>query len=144
MAMQHRGSLVTALRRLVGPSSLLLAGLLLFAPRLQAQVPGGMMNMSPEERAAQRISLLADSLDLNAAQTEQLKPLLVKQFTEQVAVMQKYRGGGDRAAMMSEMMTLRTRYDEEIGAVLTAPQKARYQEMVAAERARRMGRGGPR
>ena len=144
MAIQHRGFLVSALRRIVGISTLVLAGLLLFAPSLQAQVPGGMMNMSPEERASQRISLLADSLDLTPEQTEQLEPVLVKQFTEQVAVMQKYRGAGDRAAMMSEMMTLRARFDEEIGAALTAPQKARYEQMVAAERARRMGRGGPR
>ena len=57
MAIQHRGFLVSALRRIVGISTLVLAGLLLFAPSLQAQVPGGMMNMSPEERAEETQTL---------------------------------------------------------------------------------------
>lgn len=127
-------------RRLMLAVGLLLTGFL-FAPAAQAQGPG-MMNMSPEERATQRITVLTERLQINAQQAEQLKPVLVKQFTEQTALFQKFQGGGDRQAMMGEMQALRTKYDEQINAVLTDEQKTKYAALVEEERARRMNRGG--
>src|SRR5690606_18163905 len=108
--------------------ALLFTGLL-HAPEVQAQ-GGGMMNRSPDERATQRIALLTERVQIDAQQAEQLKPLLVKQFTEQTALFQKFQAGGDRAAMMGEMQALRVKFDEQIQAVLTADQKAKYATLL--------------
>jgi periplasmic protein CpxP/Spy len=142
MAKQFEAMRMRAVRRLLLTTALLLTGLLL-APGAQAQGGGGMMNMSPDERADQRIGVLTERVQITAPQTEQLKPILVKQFTEQVALFQKFQGGGDRAAMMGEMQALRTKYDEQIQAVLTAEQKPKYQALLAEEAERRRNRGGP-
>src|SRR5690606_37800538 len=96
-------------------------------PAAQAQGGGGMMSRSPEERAEQRIGLLTERLQLTAQQSEQLRPILVKQFTEQVALFQKFQAGDDRQGMMGEMQTLRAKYDEQTQALLTAEQKVKYE-----------------
>lgn len=130
-------------RRLLLALPLLMSAFVL-VPAAQAQ-GGGMMNMSPEQRADQRIGVLTERLQITAQQAEQLKPVLVKQFTEQVALFQKFQGGGDRQAMMGEMQALRTKYDEQIQAVLTAEQKPKYEALLAEEterRRNRMGGGG--
>jgi periplasmic protein CpxP/Spy len=122
-------------------TAVLLLGLA-FAPRAEGQ-GGRMMNMSPDERAAQRITVLTEQVQITAQQGEQLKPILVKQFTEQVALFQKFQAGGDRQAMMGEMQALRAKYDEQIDAVLTAEQKPKYAALLEEEAARRRNRGGP-
>ncbi len=131
-------------RRLILALALLAAALIL-APAAQAQ-GGGMMNMSPEQRADQRIGVLLERVQITPEQSEQLKPVLVKQFTEQVALFQKFQGGGDRQAMMGEMQALRAKYDGEIEALLNAEQKTRYQALLAdeaeARRNRMRGMGG--
>lgn len=120
----------------------LMAAAFILAPAAQAQGPG-MMNMSPEQRADQRIGVLVERVQVTSAQSEQLKPILVKQFTDQVALFQKFQGGGDRQAMMGEMQALRAKYDEQIGAVLSAEQKTKYQALLAEEaEARRSRMGG--
>lgn len=126
---------------------LVLAAGLAAAPAAFAQGGGGMMNMNPEERAQQRIGVLTERVQLTAQQAEQLRPVLVKQFTEQTGIFQKYQAGGDRQGMMGEMQALRTKYDEQIQALLTDDQKAKYRTLLEEEAARRrqmMGGGGGR
>lgn len=137
MSSQNSGSRRRSLRRLMTSTGLLCVGLLIAS---QGAAQGGMMNASPEERATQRIGVLTERLQLTPEQAEQLEPVLVKQFTEQVALFQKLQGSGDRQAMMSDMQALRTRYDEQIQAVLTDTQKTAYRTLLEEERARRMNR----
>jgi periplasmic protein CpxP/Spy len=140
MATQFEALRRRTVQRLLLATAVLLTGLTL-ASGAQAQGPGG-MNASPEDRATQRITLLTERVHINAQQAEQLKPILVKQFTEQTALFQKFQGGGDRAAMMGEMQTLRTKFDEQVTAVLTAEQKTAYAALREEELARRRGGGG--
>ena len=141
MAKQFEVLRMRTVQRFMLATTALLLGLM-FAPAADAQ-GGGMMNMSPDERAAQRITVLTERVQITPQQGEQLKPILVKQFTEQVALFQKFQGGGDRQAMMGEMQALRTKYDEQIQAVLTAEQKPKYAALLEEEAARRRNRGGP-
>lgn len=129
-----------SVQRFLLVTALLLAGSMA-VPAAQAQGGGGMMNMTPDQRADQRIEILTERIQLTAQQSEQLRPILVKQFTEQVALFQKFQGGGDRQAMMGEMQALRAKYDEQTQAVLTAEQKTKYQELLAEEAERRRNRG---
>ncbi|HEX6927019.1 MAG TPA: hypothetical protein VF167_16470 [Longimicrobiaceae bacterium] len=138
MSTQIVGSRPGFLRRLT-TAGLMFVGLL-FAAEASGQGRGGMMNASPEERAAQRIGLLTERLSLTPQQVEQIQPILVKQFTEQVELFRKFQGGGDRQAMMNEMRELRTRHDEQILSVLTEEQKTAYRTLQEEERTRRMNR----
>jgi protein CpxP len=139
MSMQIDPLRMRMVQRFILGTALLLMGLLL-VPSAQAQGPGG-MNMSPDERAAARITVLTERVQLTAPQAEQLKPILVKQFTEQTALFQNF-SGGDRAAIRTEMQALRTKVDAEILAVLTDAQKTSYKALVEEEAARRGNRGG--
>ena len=138
MSMQIDPLRMRMVQRFILGTALLLMGLTL-VPSAQAQGPGG-MNMSPDERAAARITVLTERIQLTAPQAEQLKPILVKQFTEQTALFQN--AGGDRAAMRTQMQALRTKVDAEILAVLTDAQKTSYKALVEEEAARRGNRGG--
>jgi hypothetical protein len=140
MAMQHDPLRLRAVQRFLIGTALLLLGLVA-APAAQAQGPGG-MNASPDERAAQRITVLTERVQLTAPQAAAVKPILVKMFTEQTAIFQKMQAGGDRAAVRTEMQALRTKYDAEIAAQLTEAQKKSYQALVEEEAARRGNRGG--
>lgn len=140
MATQFDALCVRTVRRVLLAAALLLSGLVL-APAVQAQ-GGGMMNRSPDERATMRIALLTERVQLDAQQAEQLKPLLVKQFTEQTALFQKFQASGNRAAMMGEMQALRAKYHEQLEALLTADQKTKYSALLEEEAARRPNRGG--
>lgn len=143
MIMQFDSPRLRIARQFVLSAALLLMGAVL-APGAHGQGMGGMMNASPDERADARITVLTQRVSLTAAQATQLKPILVKQFTEQTALFQKY-ANGDRAAMRTEMQTMRTRNDAEILAVLTEAQKTTYKALVeeeAAQRANRMQGGG--
>ena len=140
MVKQHLSLPKKGLRRLVIGATLLLSGLAL-APTADAQGPGG-MNASPDERATQRVTLLTERVQLTAQQQAAIKPILVKQFTDQTAIFQKMQAGGDRQAVMGEMQALRTKVDGEIVALLTSDaQKAAYQKLLEEEAARRANRG---
>ena len=139
MAMQHDPLRLRAVQRfLFGTAFLLLA--LIVAPAAHAQGPGG-MNASPDERAAQRITVLTERVQLTPQQATAVKPILVKMFTEQTALFQKMQAGGDRAAMRTEMQALRTKFDAQIVAQLTEAQKKSYQALAEEEAARRGNRG---
>ena len=124
---------------------------LAFVPSLQAQGGGGGMGRqmgTPEERATAQVTQLTTALALTPDQATKLKPILVKQFTEQAAAMAGMRQGGDMAAMRAANQERSARVQAEIAALLTAEQKTKYTAYLAEQGTRRgpggQGGGAPR
>ena len=131
---------ISTLRKLVAGCTFALG--LAFVPSLQAQGgggPGGQMG-TPDERADRQITQLNTALTLTADQTAKIKPILVKQYTEQAAAMGTAQGG-DMAAFRAANQERTTRVQAEIAALLTADQKTKYTAYLA-EQASRRGPGG--
>ena len=137
----------STLRKLVAGCTFALG--LAIVPSLQAQGGGGMGRQmgTPEERADRQVTALTPVLALTADQTAKLKPILVKQYTEQAAAMATAQGG-DMAAFRAANQERTTRVQAEIAALLTAEQKTKYTAYLAEQGARRgpggQGGGAPR
>ena len=123
--------------------------LLLAAPSVHAQGPAqgrgqggpGMMMGTPEERAQRELARLTEALELTTAQQAEVRPVLVRQFTAQQAMMEAGRQqGGDMTAMRTGMQALQESTRTAILALLTPAQKTAYQAL--AEQPGRM-RGAP-
>ena len=133
------------LRKLVAGAALLLG--VTVVPSLHAQGGGGMGRQmgTPAERADAQITALTPVLTLTADQAAKIKPILVKQYTDQAAVMAGAQQGGDMAALRTQSQAISTKASTEITALLTAAQKplyAKYLEEAAARRGGGMGGGG--
>jgi Spy/CpxP family protein refolding chaperone len=137
----------STLRRIVAGATFALG--LAFVPSLQAQGGGGFGGQmgTPEERADRQIAQLTPVLTLTADQTAKIKPILVKQYTEQAAAMAGAQGG-DMAAFRAANQERTTKAQAEIAALLTADQKTKYTAYVAEQGSRRgpggQGGGAPR
>jgi hypothetical protein len=130
----------STLRKLVAGCTFALG--LAFVPSLQAQGGGGGRQMgTPEERATAQVTQLTTVLALTADQATKIKPILVKQLTDQAAAMAGMQQGGDMAAMRAANQERTTRAQAAIAAVLTAEQKTKYTAYLA-EQATRRGPGG--
>jgi hypothetical protein len=135
----------STLRRLVTGCAFALG--LAFVPSLQAQGGGGGGRQmgTPEERATAQITALTEALALTPDQVTKIKPILVKQYTDQAAAMQA--AGGDMAAMRAANQERTTKVQAEITALLTDVQKPKYTAYLAEQAARRgggQGGGAPR
>lgn len=145
-----------SMRSLVGCMALL-AGLLA-APALHAQGAGpgaggpgagggrgaGQMG-TPEERATAQLTQLTTLLTLTPDQVTKVRPVLVKQFTDQQGMMGGGQAGGDMAARRTQMLEITTKAQTDILALLTDAQKPIYQRFLEEEAARRpAGMGGGR
>ena len=88
------------------------------------------MRMSAEERT----KMLTDSLSLTAVQADSV----LKIYKESDAERQKMfsSGEGDRQARMEAMRSLAEKTDAKIEGLLTAEQKAKYDEMVKQRQSR--------
>jgi Spy/CpxP family protein refolding chaperone len=130
----------STLRKLVAGCTFALG--LAFVPSLQAQGGGGFGGQmgTPDERADRQITALTPVLALTADQTAKIKPILVKQYTEQAAAMAGAQGG-DMAAFRAANQERTTKVQAEISALLTAEQKTKYTAYLAEQAARR-GQGG--
>ena len=118
------------------------------APNLQAQGQG-QRNMDPAARAQQRVELLTQKIQITAAQGEQIKAILLKQYADTNELLLKQyadtnelrtkaqASGGDMASMRTQMQALRDESDKKVDAVLTATQKTAYKALVAEENAAR-------
>ena len=107
------------------------------APNLQAQGQG-QRNMDPAARAQQRVELLTQKIQITAAQGEQIKAILLKQYADTNELRTKAQAsGGDMASMRTQMQALRDESDKKVDAVLTATQKTAYKALVAEENAAR-------
>ena len=138
----------STLRKLVTGCAFALG--LAFVPSLQAQGGGGGMGRqmgTPEERATAQVTALTEALTLTPDQQTKIKPILVKQFTDQAAAMAGMQQGGDMAAMRAANQERTTKVQAEITALLTAEQKTKYTAYLAEQAARRgggQGGGAPR
>jgi len=134
----------SSIRRLLAGLTIALG--MLAAPGAEAQQGSGRTGPAPTaaERAERRLTSLTAPLQLTAQQVEQLRPILTKQFMEQMAIAQRAQAGGDRSATRRETQALRRKTDDQIEALLTETQKPLYKALIEKERARRGGTGGNR
>ena len=137
----------STLRKLVAGCAFALG--LAFVPSLQAQGGGGFGGQmgTPEERADRQVTQLTTALTLTADQATKIKPILVKQYTEQAAAMAGMQQGGDMAAFRAANQERATKVQGEIAALLTAEQKTKYTAYLAEQASRRgggQGGGAPR
>ena len=129
-------------------SFLLSAALLLVAfaaaPNLHAQAGGG-RNMDPADRAQQQVEAISQKVQLTPQQSEQIKAILVKEYTDSRALRDKAQASGaDRASLRPQMQAMRDDADKKIDALLTAAQKPAYKAYVDEQNARRGQGGGQR
>jgi len=104
-------------------------------------------HMSPEQRVDQQVAKLDEQLKLSAEQKTKVKALLTANMEKQRAQMEKQREKMEqqreamkntenkeaqmqREKMRSEMQARMAKQDQEIKALLTDSQKAKYDEMV--------------
>lgn len=111
----------------------LLAGTTAFAQQGRGQ------QLSPQERTQRQLERYQKQLDLTADQTSKIKEIVTASMEE----MQKLRGqaGSDRQAMFQSMQALNQKRNEQIKAVLTEEQKAKFEKMQAEMQDRRGGDG---
>jgi hypothetical protein len=136
----------STLRKIIGACAFVLG--IAVAPSLHAQAAGGGPGQrqamgTPAERAEQQITQLTTALTLTPDQVAKIRPILVKQYTDQSAVMAKMQQGGDMAAVRTESQAVSAKAQTEIAALLTAAQKPVYEKYLEEMRARRGG-GAPR
>ena len=101
-----------------------------------SRAQGGGMRMSPEDRA----KAMQTQLKLTDDQTAQITTILKAQQVKMDSV--RTAANGDRDAMRSGMMPIRTATNDKIKAVLTADQAAAYDKWMADQRAARQNGGG--
>ncbi|PIQ20628.1 MAG: hypothetical protein COW65_13990 [Cytophagales bacterium CG18_big_fil_WC_8_21_14_2_50_42_9] len=93
---------------------------------------------TPEERAERQLQAMTKQLSLSTDQSAKLKPILLQRVTEQQALRGKMQGN-DRQARMTEMKTMREKYDAQFKTILTPEQYTKYE---AGQAQMQNGRGG--
>lgn len=103
-----------------------------------AQMGGG---MNPQERMKRTLEELKTRLTLTDAQFAKVDTILQAQTAEMTNIRES--SGGDREAMRSAIMDLRSKTDKQIEAILTDEQKVEYKKLQEerAQRMQGMGRG---
>ncbi|MFI5138059.1 MAG: hypothetical protein ACHQIM_09540 [Sphingobacteriales bacterium] len=103
-----------------------------------SRAQGGMMRMSPADRAKQ----LQTQLKLTDDQTAKITAIYTAQNTKRDSI--RTAANGDRDAMMQAMRPLMEATNDKIKAILTPDQAAAYQKIQVERRARMMqgGSGG--
>jgi periplasmic protein CpxP/Spy len=137
---------ITTFRKLVAGAAFLLGIIAVPSVHAQAGGQGGGMGRqmgTPAERADQQITALTAAVKLTPEQVTKIKPILVKQYTDQAALMAGAQQGGDMAALRTQSQALSAKAQTEITALLTAEQKTAYTAYLAEQAARRGGMGGP-
>ena len=135
----------STLRKIIGGCAFVLG--IAVVPSVHAQGAGAGMGQrqgmgTPAERADAQITQLTTTLALTPDQVTKIRPILVKQYTDQSAVMAKMQQGGDMAAVRAESQAVSTKAQAEVAALLTAAQKTKYQTYLEEMRARRGGGAG--
>jgi protein CpxP len=115
---------------------LMLICLFLLGITAVSHAQGGGQRMNPADRAKQ----MQTSLKLTDDQTAKITAVLQMQATKMDSV--RTAANGDRDAMRSGMMPIRTKANDQIKAILTPDQAAAYQKMMDDMRAQRGGGGG--
>ena len=104
---------------------------------------------TPEERLQLRVKELKDSLSLTEAQVVKVKVICAKTSEKQSEIFTKMRESGgqmDRAEMQKQLEPIQTKENNDIKALLTAPQKTAFEKYLKNREARmrnfQRGQGG--
>lgn len=101
---------------------------------------GDRAQQSPEERAAKRTERMAQELDLNESQQQQLQALYLKQAQEMQAMRAEAKSTEDRSTLREEMKTRRAQWESELKGILSEEQYAKYEAEQQEMRSRKKGR----
>ncbi|GAB3636403.1 hypothetical protein GCM10027422_19930 [Hymenobacter arcticus] len=100
---------------------------------------GGRPQRTPEEMASRQTQGLTKQLGLSADQSAKVQQIMLARDQEMTAMRgQMQAGTGDRKQMRDQAKTGRIKYDEQIRAVLTPDQLAKYNTMQTNRRERGM------
>jgi Spy/CpxP family protein refolding chaperone len=92
---------------------------------------------TPEEMAARQTQGLTRQLGLSADQSAKVQQILLARDQEMLAMRSQMQAGtADRQQLRQQMMAGRTKYDDQLKAVLTPDQYAKMQTMQANRRQR--------
>jgi hypothetical protein len=98
---------------------------------------GGRPQRTPEEMAARQTEGLTRQLGLSADQAAKVQQILLARDQEMMAMRgQMQAGTADRQQMRAQMMAGRTKYEDQLKAVLTPDQYTSYTTMQANRRQR--------
>jgi protein CpxP len=104
---------------------------------------GGRPQRTPEEMAARQTEGLTQQLGLSADQSAKVQQIMLARDQEMMAMRgQMQAGTADRQQLREQMMAGRTKYDDQLKAVLTPDQYTKYTAMQANRR-QRGGMGMP-
>ena len=98
----------------------------------------------PAQRLERRIGMLTERLQLSTQQAAQVRQILTQEQADVQALRQKAEGGASRESLRPEMQAIRQRTEQRIDSVLTAEQRAKYNELREQMRQRRGGERGER
>ncbi len=115
-----------------------LLALVLSATAASAQAgpgPGGRPQRTPEEMAARQTEGLTRQLGLSADQSAKVQQIMLARGQEMQAVRGQLQAGtADRQQLREQMLAGRTKYDDQLKAVLTPDQYTKYTTMQANRR----------
>lgn len=100
---------------------------------------GGRPQRTPEEMASRQTQGLTKQLGLSADQSTKVQQIMLARDQEMMAMRgQMQAGTGDRKQMREQAMAGRVKYDEQLRAVFTPDQLAKYNTMQTNRRERGM------
>jgi protein CpxP len=106
---------------------------------------GGRPQRTPEEMAARQTEGLTKQLVLSAEQSTKVQQILLARDQEMLAMRgQMQAGTADRSQLREQMLAGRTKYDDQLKAVLTPDQYTKMQTMQANRRQRGHGMDMPK
>ncbi|MBF9223558.1 hypothetical protein [Hymenobacter ruricola] len=115
-----------------------LAVLLAAAGTASAQAPAGASPAtapkSPDQQAQRRAQHLAKELGLTADQQARLEPILLAQRQEMMTLRDKAQAGGRQRGMGQELKVIQAKYTEQMKAVLTPEQFAKFDQLKDEQR----------
>jgi protein CpxP len=101
---------------------------------------GGRPQFTPEMMATRQTEGLTKQLGLSADQAARVQPILLARSQEMMAMRgQMQAGTADRSQMREQMMASRTKYDDQLKAILTPEQFTQMQTVQANRRQRGPG-----
>ncbi|MDO7847546.1 hypothetical protein Q5H92_14345 [Hymenobacter sp. M29] len=116
----------------------LLSALLLAGGAASAQAPAipgpAATQKSPDQQAQRRAQYLAKELGLTADQQARLEPILLAQRQDMQAMRDRVQTNGRQRGMGQELKASQGKYTEQIRAVLTPEQFARFEQLKDEQR----------
>ena len=123
----------------------LLTALLATGSAASAQAPAGSISAptaqkSPDQQAGRRAQYLAKELGLSADQQARLAPILLAQRQDVLALRDKVQANGRQRGMGQELKAAQAKYTDQIRAVLTPEQFAKFEQLKDEQRDKLRGR----